>query len=256
MSAHSIIHKLSALPFPLLPPEQKSSSTLEYIAQAQGGFQSTAFTDPGLRHLDPRATEEMRRLLCTAESEGVSTAEFREVVEFEALVHLHHGIYSPPHVKDTALLRAISCGMLIPEGYHHRLRISRRAAAWILGFGQAPQGSIDIDYDRNNRVHLPRKAARLCSAHQSTFKAYEALSIGGLLVTNHLRTALDLLIFDEDYDALEIVGQILLSPDNNLTPRLLLSHVQEASFIRQRQAVLARAKNICTEVTLRRQGLW
>ncbi|WP_237203666.1 hypothetical protein [Rothia endophytica] len=256
MSAHSITQKLSALPFPLLPPEQKSPSTLEYIAQAQEGFQSTAFTDPGLRHLEPRAAEEVRRLLFTAESEGVSAAEFREVVEFEALVHLHHGIYSPPHVKDTALLRAVSCGMLIPDGYHHRLRISRRAAAWVLGFGQAPQGSIDVDYDRNNRVHLPPRALQLCSPHQSTFKAYEALSIGGLLVTSHLRTALDLLIFDEEHDAVDLVRQILLSPDNNLSPHLLMSHVQEAPFVRQRQAVLARAKDVCTEVTLRKQGLW
>lgn len=256
MSAHSITQKLSALPFPLLPPEQKGATTLEYIAQAQEGFQSTAFTDPELRDLGPHVAEEVRSLLCSAESEGISAAEFREVVEYEGLVHLHHGIYAPPHVKDTVLLRAVSCGMLIPESYHHRLRISRRAAAWVLGFGQAPQGSLDVDYDRTNRVHLPPKAVRLCSAHQSTFKAYEALSIGRLSVTNHMRTALDLLIFDEEYDALDLVRQILLSPDNNLTPHLLMSHLQEASFIRQRQAVLARAKDICAEVTLREKGLW
>lgn len=253
----TISNRLQDLPFPLLPPPIRPASPLAHIAAQQDPSRYETVTGMGLQPLGAEVIKRAQANLYTASNQGMNPQEFMRLVREEGLVHLHHSIYRSPDAKETALLRALSLGLLVPDGYLFRLRFSRLAAAWILGYlDTLPKGRIDIDYDRDRRFHLPASARPLFAPHQTTFAPYDCFTLGEVKVTNPLQTASDILAHSENEEDLDPVRRILLDPDNSVTPELLLASLEERGFIRFRQAVMERAHFLINECRLRLNHQW
>lgn len=250
-------HRLQDLPFPLLPPPARPASPLTYIATQQDASRYESVTGLGLQPLGAEVIKRAAANLYTAENQGMDAREFARLVREDRLVHLHHGVYRSPDTKETALLRALSLGLLVPDGYLFRLRFSRLSAAWILGYLDAlPNGRMDIDYDRDRRFHLPAKARPLFAPHQTVFAPFDSYALGDVAVTNPLRTASDVLATCDTEEALDAVRRILLDPDNSVTPELLLASLEERPHILYRTAVMERAKFLINECTLKLKRQW
>ncbi|WP_421084157.1 hypothetical protein [Rothia nasimurium] len=140
------------------------------------------------------------------------------------LVHLHHGIYTHHQTKLTPLFKAQSLALISPEDYLYRIRFSRYAAAWVMGYLESlPETRVDVDYDRNRRTNLPRTYRPSFAAHQTTVLPHETITLGPINLTTPLTTALDLISYHAtDPDANQAVLNILTTPGNRATPETFL----------------------------------
>lgn len=276
MTTHNPLSVLSDLPLPLAPPDPVGRSA-PHSAGGTGALEASAVDlhpgsglnagdssellgrppEPEQSHQDASAHLPVRLQdsLFTAHKVGLTGQAWRSYIRDQALVPMMMGVYREEKVPDSPLLRAFCLAELTPPDYLYRIRFSRKTAAWVLGYiSDPPDHRLDVDYDKTNRTNLPRAYRARFATHQSSFYPFDSAALGPITVTTPLRTALDLLLYYEDVEAIQAVRSILLGTANSVTPEIFRAYATHTnnlpSQIHDRAMYLAQE----AELTLSERG--
>ncbi|WP_291036770.1 hypothetical protein [Herbiconiux sp.] len=120
--------------------------------------------------------------------------------------------YLPLDVVETPGLRAEAVRRLVPEG----LILERRSAAWLLGAHPLFEIPLQLCVRSTRRIRFQPSAEHV--VRQVVVSAGECVSIGGLVATAPLRTALDLVRWEEEFDGRLAVAVTTLLLAASTTP--------------------------------------
>ena len=130
--------------------------------------------------------------------------------------------YLPLDVVETPALRAEAVRRLVPEG----LVLERRSAAWLLGAHPLFEVPLQLCVRSTRRIRFQPSAENV--VRQVVVSAAECVAVGGLVATGPLRTALDLVRWEEEFDGRLAVAVMTLLLAASTTPhqaaRLLGAH--------------------------------
>lgn len=174
--------------------------------------------------------------------EGLSPAELRAAALDGELVPLADG-FAPLDLPVTASTRAAA---LAPGLHDPRVIVSDRSAAWVWGWQfRAARLSTSVSID----ARIPSTERRRLGAREVVIDGDETVELGGLAVTDPVRTLVDLARHDADADVVELLARGLhehripqAAIDSALARRPRLSFVRLArtrlAAARERAALL------------------
>ncbi len=105
------------------------------------------------------------------------------------LTQLHQHGYTVPGVASPQL-RARAAAYQVPPPIRQRVVAGRMTAAWIYGCAREPD-RMALLVDAKRRISSLR-ATRGCTLHEVRLGPFDVVSLGGLMVSSPLRTALDI----------------------------------------------------------------
>lgn len=152
------------------------------------------------------------------------------------LTQLYQRGYMPPGTRSTPQLRARAAGCAIPPGIRQRVVAGRMTAAWIYGCAREPD-RLALLVDANRRISSLR-SLRGCSFHEVRLGPFDVVSLGGLMVSSPLRTALDIALHVEAEFALPVLGAMLARPELDVRLRLLRLAVEASPRVPHKKAAL------------------
>ncbi|MFH5877501.1 hypothetical protein [Arthrobacter sp. NA-172] len=109
-------------------------------------------------------------------------------------------------------------------------------AAWIYGCADAPE-RLSLLVDAKHRISSLR-SARDCILHEVRLGQLDVVSIGGLLVTSPLRTAVDVALHVEEDRALPALRQLLSRDELGVRLRLVTLAVEASPRVPHKKAAL------------------
>ncbi|MCX6500453.1 MAG: hypothetical protein NTU93_16915 [Arthrobacter sp.] len=174
-----------------------------------------------------------------------SWAELQAMAADGVLTQLSQRGYLPPGAAATPQLRARAAACAIPAPIRQRVVAGRMTAAWIYGCAGEPD-RIALLVDASRRVSSLR-ATRGCSFHEVRLGPFDVVSLGGLMVSSPLRTAVDIALHVEPERALPALGAFLAAPELNVRLRLLIRAVEATPRVPHKQAALAKLATLLPE---------
>lgn len=153
------------------------------------------------------------------------------------LVQLRPGVLCPPDLLDRVVPRALLLGAAVGPQLRADHVIGGESAAWVFIGGRPPLRPV---------LHTPahRTVIGGVRIRHVTLDAGDVETIGGAPITVPARTAVDLLRFPEQTDAVGIVRDLLLS-----------GHLDERSLITQLHRFRGRPGSLIAERGLRELGI-
>lgn len=233
------LHYLAELPLQQPDPRQTPGQSPQAAAQKQSDSPHRYHLQAEVTGLGPGQVPVLGpayepNCFITEDSASVPPNIWELMVYRGDLVYLHHGIYTHRTTQITPLFKAQSLALISPADYLYRLRFSRHAAAWILGYlDTLPETRVDVDYDRNRRLNIPRTYRSSFAAHVATLNPQDTMSLGPITLTTPLKTALDLVTYCKDDDANNAIVNILTAPGNRATPASFLEAVATSPAVRE-----------------------
>lgn len=152
------------------------------------------------------------------------------------LTRLSQRGYLPPGTASTPQLRARAVACTIPPPIRQRVVAGRMTAAWIYGCAGEPD-RIALLVDASRRVSSLR-ATRGCSFHEVRLGPFDIVSLGGLMVSSPLRTAVDIALHVDPERALPALGALLAAPELGVPLRLLIRAVEATPRLPYKKAAL------------------
>ncbi|BCW19304.1 type IV toxin-antitoxin system AbiEi family antitoxin [Pseudarthrobacter enclensis] len=152
------------------------------------------------------------------------------------LARFHQHGYTLPGVAASPQLRARAAAGLVPRAVRQRVVAGRMTAAWIYGCAAEPD-RLALLVDAKRRVSSLRNT-RGCTLHEVRLGPFDVLSIGGLMVSSPLRTALDIALHVEAERALPALEGLLARPQNDVRLRLLVLAVEASPRVPHKRAAL------------------
>jgi hypothetical protein len=146
--------------------------------------------------------------------------------------------YLPPGAVPSPQLRARAAVGTIPAHLRQRVVAGRMTAAWIYGCAGEPD-RMALLVDANRRISSLR-AVRGCSFHEVRLGPFDVVSLGGLMVSSPLRTAVDIALHVEPERALPALAAFLAAPELDVRLRLLLRAVGATPRMPHKKAALAK----------------
>ena len=119
-----------------------------------------------------------------------------------------------------------------------RVVAGRMTAAWIYGCAAEPD-RLALLVDANRRISSLR-SVRGCTFHEVRLGPFDVVSIGGLMVSSPLRTALDVALHVEAERAVPALRALLARPELGVRLRLLRLAVDASPRVPNRKAALAK----------------
>ncbi len=153
------------------------------------------------------------------------------------LVRLARHGYLPPGAAATPQLRARAAACSIPPAIRQRVVAGRMTAAWIYGCAAEPD-RMALLVDASRRVSSLR-ATRGCSFHEVRLGPFDVVSLGGLLVSSPLRTAVDIALHVDRERALPALAAMLAAPGLEVRPRLLVRAVEAVPRVPHKKSARA-----------------
>ncbi|MCZ9884993.1 type IV toxin-antitoxin system AbiEi family antitoxin [Arthrobacter sp. B2a2-09] len=163
-------------------------------------------------------------------------AELQSMAADGVLTPLYEKSFTPPGLVVTPRLRARAAALVIPDRIRRKVIAGRMTAAWIYGCADAPE-RLSLLVDAKHRISSLR-SARACILHEVRLGQLDVVSIGGLLVTSPLRTAVDVALHVEADRALPALRMLLSQDELGVRLRLLTLAVEASERVPHKKAAL------------------
>ncbi|MEQ4520127.1 type IV toxin-antitoxin system AbiEi family antitoxin [Pseudarthrobacter sp. B907] len=165
-----------------------------------------------------------------------SWVELQAMAADGVLTRLSQRGYLPPGAASTPQLRARAAACTIPPPIRQRVVAGRMTAAWIYGCAGEPD-RMALLVDATRRVSSLR-ATRGCSFHEVRLGPFDVVSLGGLMVSSPLRTAVDIALHVDPERALPALGAMLAAPELGVKLKLLIRAVEATPRLPYKKAAL------------------
>lgn len=165
-----------------------------------------------------------------------SWPELQAMASDGVLTQLYQRGYMPPGTRSTPQLRARAAACTIPPAIRQRVVAGRMTAAWIYGCAREPD-RLALLVDANRRISSLR-STRGCTFHEVRLGPFDVVSLGGLMVSSPLRTAVDIALHVEAERALPVLGALLARPELEVRLRLLRLAVEASPRVPHKKAAL------------------
>jgi hypothetical protein len=167
-----------------------------------------------------------------------SWPELQAMASDGVLTQLYQRGYLTPGARSTPRLRARAAACALPPAIRQRVVAGRMTAAWIYGCAREPD-RLALLVDANRRVSSLR-STRGCTFHEARLGPCDVVSLGGLMVSSPLRTAVDIALHVDPERALPALGALLACPELKLQLRLLRLAVEASPRMPHKKAALAK----------------
>lgn len=165
-----------------------------------------------------------------------SWPELQAMASDGVLTQLSQRGYLPPGTRPTPQLRARAAGVLIRPAIRQRVVAGRMTAAWIYGCAPEPD-RLALLVDANRRISSLR-SARGCSFHEVRLGPFDVVSLGGLMVTSPLRTAVDIALHVGPERAVPALRALVGRPELGLGLRVLVLAVDATPRVPHKRQAL------------------
>jgi hypothetical protein len=149
-----------------------------------------------------------------------SWPELQAMASDGVLTQLYQRGYLPPGTRPTPQLRARAAAVLIRPAIRQRVVAGRMTAAWIYGCAPEPD-RLALLVDANRRISSLR-STRGCTFHEVRLGPFDVVSLGGLMVTSPLRTAVDIALHVDPERAVPALSALVGHPELGLGLRVLI----------------------------------
>lgn len=163
-------------------------------------------------------------------------AELQSMAADGVLTPLYERSFTPPGLDVTPRLRARAAALMVPDRIRRKVIAGRLTAAWIYGCADAPE-RLSLLVDAKHRISSLR-SARGCILHEVRLGQLDVVSIGGLLVTSPLRTAVDVALHVEADRAVPALRMLLSHDELGVRLRLLTLAVEASARVPHKKAAL------------------
>lgn len=144
--------------------------------------------------------------------------------------------YATPGSAATPQLRARCAALGVPPAIRQRVVAGRLTAAWIHGCSPEPD-RLALLVDTKRRVSSLR-STRGCTLHEVRLGPCDVVSIGGLMVSSPLRTALDIALHVDATRAVPALRSLLARPEQDVRLRLLTLAIEATPRLPHKKAAL------------------
>jgi hypothetical protein len=165
-----------------------------------------------------------------------SWPELQAMASDGVLTQLYQRGYLPPGTRSSPHLRARALATMIPPTIRQRVVAGRLTAAWVYGCAQEPD-RLALLVDANRRISSLR-STRGCTFHEVRLGALDVVSLGGLMVSSPLRTALDIALHVETDRALPVLAALLEHGGLGVRLRLLKLAVEATPRVPHKKVAL------------------
>ncbi|MEO8284344.1 MAG: type IV toxin-antitoxin system AbiEi family antitoxin [Pseudarthrobacter sp.] len=152
------------------------------------------------------------------------------------LSQFHQHGYTLPDVPVSAQLRARAAANAVPAPVRQRVVAGRMTAAWIYGCAEEPD-KLALLVDANRRISGLRNT-RGCTLHEVRLGPFDVVSMGGLMVSSPLRTAVDIALHVDAHRALPALAGLLARPEKDVRLRLLVLAIEATPRVPHKRAAL------------------
>src|SRR6476660_7260995 len=165
-----------------------------------------------------------------------SWPELQSMAADGVLAQLYQHGYTVPGMAASPQLRARAAAFAVPPAIRQRVVAGRMTAAWIYGCAQEPD-RLALLVDASRRVSSLR-STRGCTLHEVRLGPFDVVSLGGLMVSSPLRTALDIALHVEAERAVPALRQLLGRPQQDVRLRLLVLAIEATPRVPHKRAAL------------------
>ena len=167
-----------------------------------------------------------------------SWPELQSMAADGVLAQLYQHGYTVPGMAASPQLRARAAAFAVPPAIRQRVVAGRMTAAWIYGCAREPD-RLALLVDTKRRISSLR-STRGCTLHEVRLGPFDVVSLGGLMVSSPLRTALDIALHVEAERAVPALRQLLDRPELDVRLRLLTLAVEATPRLPHKNAALAK----------------
>jgi hypothetical protein len=171
-----------------------------------------------------------------------SSSELQAMAADGLLTRLYQHGYVLPGTAPTPQLRARAASIAVPAGIRHRVVAGRMTAAWIYGCAPEPD-RLALLVDAKRRISSLR-STRGCTLHEVRLGPCDVVSLGGLMVSSPLRTAVDIALHVNSERALPALRLLLANPELNVRLRLLTLAVESTPRVPHKRAALEKLASL------------
>lgn len=158
------------------------------------------------------------------------------------LARFHQHGYTLPGVAASAQLRARAAAGSVPPQVRQRVVAGRMTAAWIYGCADEPD-RLALLVDAKRRVSSLRNT-RGCTLHEVRLGPFDVVSMGGLMVSSPLRTALDIALHVDAERAVPTLANLLARPEKDVRLRLLVLAIEASPRVPHKKAALEKLSRL------------
>lgn len=152
------------------------------------------------------------------------------------LSRFHRHGYTLPDAAASPQLRARAAAGTVPAAVRQRVVAGRMTAAWIYGCAPEPD-RLALLVDTKRRVSGLRNT-RGCTLHEVKLGPFDVVSMGGLMVSSPLRTALDIALHVDAERAIPTLAGLLARPQQDVRLRLLVLAIEASPRVPHKRAAL------------------
>jgi hypothetical protein len=165
-----------------------------------------------------------------------SWPELQAMATDGVLAQLYQRGYTLPGTATTPQLRARAASFAVPPAIRQRVVAGRMTAAWIYGCADEPD-RLALLVDATRRISSLR-STRGCTLHEVRLGPFDVVSLGGLMVSSPLRTAMDIALHVDTERALPALRKMLAKPELDVRLRLLMLAVEATPRVPHKKAAL------------------
>ncbi|MET3718718.1 type IV toxin-antitoxin system AbiEi family antitoxin [Arthrobacter sp. UYEF21] len=152
------------------------------------------------------------------------------------LTRFHQHGFTLPDLHVTSQLRARAAANAVPAAVRQRVVAGRMTAAWIYGCADEPD-RLALLVDAKRRISSLRNT-RGCTLHEVRLGPFDVVSMGGLMVSSPLRTAVDIALHVDANRALPALAGLLARPEKDVRLRLLILAIEATPRVPHKRAAL------------------
>lgn len=173
-----------------------------------------------------------------------SWPELQSMASDGVLTQVYQRGYATPGTATSAQLRARAAALAVPPAIRQRVVAGRMTAAWIYGCALEPD-RLALLVDTKRRISSLR-STRGCTLHEVRLGPCDVVSLGGLMVSSPMRTALDVALHVEAERAIPALRELLARPELNVRLRLLTLAVEATPRVPHKKAALEKLASLAT----------
>lgn len=162
--------------------------------------------------------------------------ELQALASDGVLSRFHQHGFTLPDAPVSPQLRARAAANAVPAAVRQRVVAGRMTAAWIYGCAEEPD-RLALLVDAKRRVSSLR-STRGCTLHEVRLGPLDVVSMGGLMVSSPLRTAVDIALHVDTRRALPALAGLLSRPQKDVRLRLLVLAIEATPRVPHKRAAL------------------
>lgn len=174
-----------------------------------------------------------------------SWPELQAMAADGVLTQLYQRGYLPPGSHASPQLRARAAALVVAPAIRQRVVAGRMTAAWIYGCATEPD-RLALLVDANRRISSLR-SVRGCTFHEVRLGPFDVVSMGGLMVSSPLRTAVDVAMHVDAERAVPALRALLARAELGVRLRLLRLAVEASPRVPHKRAALAKLAALAAE---------